>query len=226
MKTWMMLPLVWLALAGLAFSQTSARDAVVAYAVDGDTAVLEDGTVVHYVGVQAPDRPGRVRAGEPFGSEAYELNKKMVAGKQVRLEFDVESRTPSGELMAYVHVGKYFVNATLIQSGYARAYVKSPNTRFAALFEQLQAEARDGKRGLWRLPRPEVKTYGNTDLDKSIEEAPGSVTNEDLTPYDIPGEDESMAEAADAAAIRMGLKEPESEDDESEESEGAEEELP
>lgn len=174
--------------AGPAWS--SVMDAAVAYVVDGGTAVLDDGQTVRYIGVDAPDPGTKGQRAEPFGKEAFELNRRLVAGKRVRLEFDSKERNDRGELQAYVYVDKYFVNASMLQSGFARAAVRSPNTRHAGLFERLQAEAKEAKRGLWKLPRVAPPTFGNSDLKKSGETRADVLTNRDLEKYDVPGEAE------------------------------------
>ena len=164
-------------------------DATVAYVLDGDTAVLDNGATIHYVGVDAPKYGGKEGPSEPFGLECYELNRRLVAGKRVRLELDVLEKNPKGELLVYVHVDKYFVNVSLVQSGYAQMGFRSPNLRYMSLFDRLQDEAREGRRGLWKVPR-EIPAFGNDALEAASKPAPHTMTNQDLEKYDIPGEPE------------------------------------
>lgn len=214
-----------LALAGSALAAPKVIEANVAYVVDGDTAILEDGTTVHYLGISTPSKPIAGNIGEPFGQDAFELNKKLVAGKRVRLEVDAKPRDEKGAMLAYVHVGKYFVNATLLQSGYARAAVRSPNTRYAGLFERLQAEAKDAKRGLWNASRAPAPTFGNDALKEEGATPAGMVlTNTDLDRYDVPGEDEALEQwrKDEAAKKRSEAGEPEDAATEGEAAEGTE----
>jgi micrococcal nuclease len=120
--------------------------------VDGDTIEVSlDGTEedVRYIGV---DTPESVTPGEPvecFGRRASEANADLVEGRTVRLVFDRELRDDYGRLLAYVHVGEVFVNAELVERGYARTLEISPNTARASLLDRLEQEAGRAGRGLW-----------------------------------------------------------------------------
>jgi micrococcal nuclease len=76
----------------------------------------------------------------------------LVAGQQVRVEFDVQERDRYGRLLAYVYVRDQMVNAELVRRGYAQVMTVPPNVRYQALFVKLQREAREQKRGLWADP--------------------------------------------------------------------------
>jgi micrococcal nuclease len=126
--------------------------AYVIRAVDGDTIEVSlDGRRedVRYIGV---DTPETVKPGTPvqcFGPRAHRFNTRLVGHQRVRLAFDSERRDVYGRLLAYVQLGKVFVNAELVRRGLARTLTIPPNDRFARRFEGLQmAAARDG-RGLW-----------------------------------------------------------------------------
>ncbi len=166
--------------AGLSFGAT--KDARVAYATDGSSAVLDDGTVVRYIGVVAPFPGNEEKAAAPYGRESMLLNRRLVSGKRVRLVLDTKKRDKDEALLAYVYAGKYFVNASIIQSGFAKAKVASPNTRFAALFERLQREAKENKRGIWKLAPEKAPTFGNDDL-KKLDKKKGALKNKDLRSY-------------------------------------------
>src|SRR5210317_1627264 len=85
--------------------------------LDGDTIRLEDGTVVRYIGIDAPESP-RVWNEDALGHQAYERNRDLVKGKLVSLEDDVEFNDPRGRELAYVYVDvggqKKMVNAILV----------------------------------------------------------------------------------------------------------------
>lgn len=121
-------------------------------AVDGDTIeVRVEGTVedVRYIGV---DTPETVKPGTPvqcFGPRAHRFNAHLVAGRRVRLVFDRTRRDVYGRLLAYVHLGRRFVNAELVRRGLARTLTILPNDRFASSFERLQIAAARAGRGLW-----------------------------------------------------------------------------
>ena len=121
--------------------------------VDGDTirVVLASGREerVRYIGV---DTPESVRPGTPvecFARKASKANERLVAGREVRLERDVEERDRYGRLLAYVYAGPTFVYAELVRGGYAQPLSIPPNVRHAARFVSLAAEARRAGKGLW-----------------------------------------------------------------------------
>jgi micrococcal nuclease len=137
-------------------SRDSAR-AEVLRVVDGDTIEVSlEGTEedVRYIGV---DTPESVAPGEPvecFGHRASDLNADLVDGRTVRLAFDRELRDDYGRLLAYVHVGGVFVNAELVERGYARTLEIPPNTARAPLLARLEREAGEAGRGLWNACAP------------------------------------------------------------------------
>lgn len=122
--------------------------------LDGDTIELADGERVRYIGINTPEIDHPPKGAEFFGHEAAEVNRKLVEGKQVRLEFDVQQRDRYGRLLAYVYVDSIFVNAELVKRGYAYAYTYPPNVKHADLFVKLQREAREAGQGLWGARKP------------------------------------------------------------------------
>jgi micrococcal nuclease len=126
--------------------------------VDGDTVRVRldrphETRTVRYIGV---DTPETVKPGEPvqcFGEAASSFNRRLVAGRRVRLELGHERFDRYGRLLAYVFVerdGRLFVNAELLRRGYARTLAIAPNTDRAARFAGLARAARRDGLGLWR----------------------------------------------------------------------------
>ena len=125
-------------------------EAVVERAVDGDTVVLSTGERVRYIGVDTPELHHPKKPVEAYAREAKEFNRKLVEGKAVRLEFDVERHDKYGRLLAYVYLPEgTFVNAELVRQGYAHTLTIPPNVKYADLFVKYQQEARENNRGLW-----------------------------------------------------------------------------
>jgi micrococcal nuclease len=121
--------------------------------VDGDTIhvrIADRVEKIRYIGMNTPEVHHPTRGEEPGGREATEANRRLVAGKHVRLETDVQARDRHGRLLAYVWVGDVMVNAELVRQGYAQVMTVPPNVRHQALFLKLQREAREAGRGLWR----------------------------------------------------------------------------
>ncbi len=110
--------------------------------IDGDTiqvcCVFGDRVKVRYIGVDTPETHHPMRGVEPYGKEAAEANRKLVDGKTVRLEFDVEQRDRYGRLLAYVYLEDgTFVNAWLVENGYAMVMTVPPNVKHQGLFLKL-----------------------------------------------------------------------------------------
>lgn len=133
--------------------------------VDGDTIQLETGERVRLIGIDTPEmhesnklyrdsqRSGQdIQTIQELGRRAYEFTKKLVEGKRVSLEFDVEKYDKYNRLLAYIYLKQdgTFVNAEIIKQGYASLMSISPNVKYADLFLKLYQEARKNKRGLWK----------------------------------------------------------------------------
>jgi len=135
-----------------ASSALAALDGPVIRVVDGDTIHVRIGArveKVRYIGVNTPEVHHPRKCEEPGGREAAEVNRRLVEGKTVRLELDVQERDRYGRLLAYVWVGDVMVNAELVRLGYAQVMTIPPNVRYQEIFVKLQREAREAGRGLW-----------------------------------------------------------------------------
>jgi micrococcal nuclease len=132
--------------------------------IDGDTVELMGARLVRYLGIDAPEvrrLEGErwVVDPEPMGREATEFNRRLVEGKRVRLEYDVQTHDRFGRLLAYVYLsaegdrvtgaGEVMVNAELLRAGFAQPLTIPPNARYADRFRALTEEARRAQRGLW-----------------------------------------------------------------------------
>ena len=136
---------------------------LVTRAVDGDTLVLENSERVRLIGIDTPEmhesnklNRDAQRSGQDLstikqlGRQSYEFTKNLVQGKRVRLEFDVERYDKYKRILAYVYLlDGTFVNAKIVQEGYASLMTYPPNVKYADLFLKLYQEARQNQRGLW-----------------------------------------------------------------------------
>lgn len=126
--------------------------ALVVRAVDGDTIEARiDGQEedVRYIGVDTPETVKPDAPVQCFGQRASAFNHRLVEGRRVRLVFGVERRDVYGRLLAYVYLGRRFVNAILVRRGLARSLTIPPNDRFAPLMRRLELRAARAGRGLW-----------------------------------------------------------------------------
>jgi len=119
-------------LCGFATAPPSPKLYQVERVIDGDTIKLSNGERVRYIGIDTPERGGK-----SSGEEAYYANKRLVDGKKVRLEFDVQKRDDYRRLLAYVYIDDIFVNAWLVENGYARVATFPPNVKYEKLFLKL-----------------------------------------------------------------------------------------
>ena len=123
---------------------------IVSRVVDGDTIVLKNDIKVRYIGIDTPETKHPKKPVQYFGKEAFEANKRLVEGKRVNLEYDVQQTDKYGRTLAYVYLEDgTFVNAWLVENGYARVSTYPPNVKYQELFHQLEQRAREGKKGLW-----------------------------------------------------------------------------
>lgn len=118
--------------------------------IDGDTIVLENGTRVRYIGIDTPETKHPRKGVEYFGKEASEANKELVEGKKVRLEYDVQRTDKYDRTLAYVYLTDgTFVNAWLVENGFARVSTYPPNVKYQEQFLELDRKAREEHKGLW-----------------------------------------------------------------------------
>jgi len=118
--------------------------------IDGDTIILWNGERVRYIGINTPELHHPKKPVEYLAKEANQFNERLVGGKKVRLEFDVERRDRYGRLLAYIYLEDgTFVNAEMLKAGYAQLMTFPPNIKHVDLFIKLQREARENNRGLW-----------------------------------------------------------------------------
>lgn len=124
--------------------------------VDGDTFWIDDGTEkgrkVRLIGVDAPEtrRTSRKQVGL-FGVESKRYLTTQLLDKEVRLEFDVDRTDRYGRTLAYVYLRDgTFVNAELLRHGFGVVMTVPPNVKYSGDFLELQIEARENKKGLWK----------------------------------------------------------------------------
>ena len=110
------LALLLILLPALVASQGDSAVVQVVRVIDGDTiqvcCIFGDREKVRYIGSNTPEIHHPMKGIEPFGKEASEANRKLVDGKTVRLEFDVQQVDRYKRLLAYAYLEDgTFVNA-------------------------------------------------------------------------------------------------------------------
>ena len=154
-------------------------EALAIRAVDGDTIEVEiegESYKVRYIGIDTPELHHPTKPVGYYAQEAYEKNRDLVEGQTVFLEKDVSETDRYGRLLRYVYVENVFVNAYLVQQGYAQVSTYPPDVKYQERFLELQREAREAGRGLWE---PVL-----------ISAVPGQVIiDPDCSQFDAPGDD-------------------------------------
>lgn len=130
---------------------------LVVEALDGDSiAVVLQGDPpsriyhVRYLGIEAPPNS----PDSPWGTVAFETNRRLTTLKAVRLVQDETGMDEEGQLWRYVYVGDELLSIILVEQGLARANVVEPDTRFKAEIEEAEARAKAGRLGLWSDQAP------------------------------------------------------------------------
>jgi micrococcal nuclease len=113
--------------------------------LDGDTIEVElagERERVRYIGIDTPEMGDERPAIRALAFEARRANARLVDGRRVRLELDVDKRDRYGRLLAYVWVGDTMVNEALVRSGHAAPYTFPPNVRYVGQFVEAARLAR------------------------------------------------------------------------------------
>src|SRR5690554_6259797 len=112
--------------------------------IDGDTFWYDDGSPkgikVRLIGIDAPEsrNSGRKKIGY-YGKEAAAYVAELLQDKKIRLEYDKGKYDRYQRELAYVYLEDgTFLNAHLVENGYASAISYPPNTKYDDLFKKLE----------------------------------------------------------------------------------------
>lgn len=119
------------------------KKVLVSKILDGDTVETDLGEKIRYLGINTPEK------GQPFANEATKLNQDLVLGKEIDLEFDIQTKDRYGRTLAYVHTNGIFVNLEIIKKGFAVSETIQPNVKHQDEIVNGQKESRDSCLGIW-----------------------------------------------------------------------------
>ncbi len=131
--------------------------------IDGETLALDDGSRVRLSGALAPRAADAgVAAGQwPAEAAARAALDQLVAGKAVRLRFDVTRQDRHGQWLAQVYVGatgdETWVQAALLAAGHARADAAVGQRACADDLVAREGIARTTGAGLWSVPAYRIR---------------------------------------------------------------------
>ncbi|RTH34104.1 nuclease [Thermus scotoductus] len=157
-----LLGLAWAVLLGLALAlspQGGLQGPLqVVRVVDGDTVELAGVGAVRLIGIDAPESGYNRRTSGPeevrLGLEAKAFLTRLLQGKRVWVELDVQERDRYRRVLAYLYLedpkgdwtygARRFrqVNLEVVRAGWAEPYTVPPNVRYADLYLQAAREAR------------------------------------------------------------------------------------
>jgi micrococcal nuclease len=126
-----------------------------AYVIDGDTVVLENGERVRLIGIDAPELGHDGAANQPLASDATGLLRDLAGhrGAPLGLEPGIEPHDRYGRRLAYLFDrGGHNLAEQLLRRGLAYLAPIPPNLRYLDCMQAAQAEARRERLGLWRGP--------------------------------------------------------------------------
>lgn len=145
------LPIMLVILTAIFLSSSALAYHKVARVYDGDTVLLENGTQVRYLGIDTPEIDHEGDRHDVMAEEARDINRKLVEGRQVRLEYDQAKIDSHGRDLAYLFLPDgEMVNAVLVRRGLAHVMSVRPNLKYRDLLLGRQREAMTEGIGIWR----------------------------------------------------------------------------
>lgn len=131
---------------------------------------------------------------QAMGASSKEYTERWVLGQKVRLVFDRQKKDKYGRLLAYVYLSFprpallnsprsgyvvkldgekwYFLNATIVQAGYAVPMTIPPNDKHAMVIQALYEQAREMQLGLWASNTPLKPAARKKKLNKFVSQNP------------------------------------------------------
>jgi micrococcal nuclease len=123
--------------------------------IDGDTVIVASGSRsedVRLLGIDTPETVDPQRPVGCYGPQASRYAKRLLTGRRVTLVYDRELHDRYGRFLAYIYLDgppQVFVDARLVQLGYARTLPIPPNMAHAAQLAAIERGAALAGRGLW-----------------------------------------------------------------------------
>lgn len=130
----------------------------VTYVYDGDTVRLNDGRHVRFIGINTPEIGHHGEPSQPFAAKARDALMRLLMRhrQELGLHYDSDRFDHYHRTLAHVYVDGHSVEAWLLDRGLATLLIVPPNDENLACYAAAEQAARDGRRGLWRLPEYQV----------------------------------------------------------------------
>ena len=129
---------------------------------DGDTILLDNRIKIRFLGINTPEVESGRKEGEVGGREAKEWLEKLLTGKKVRLETDLDKKDKYGRTLAHLFTeDKRHINLELVKKGLAVVSIHPPNLKYTDQLLKTQQQAEDKKLGIWGYDEYESKEISN-----------------------------------------------------------------
>lgn len=103
---------------------------------------LKNGRTAQLIGIKVPE------PASGYLNMCWGYFHKLALNKHARMEYD-ELKSEANIPLVYLYVGDIFVNAKMVETGYAYASPMPPNSRYDEQIASLEANAKSEKRGIW-----------------------------------------------------------------------------
>ena len=155
------------------------KEVICTRVIDGDTIEIKDDTgktfKVRYIGIDTPEN------GDNYFEEAKEANEKLVLNETIKMYKDVSETDKYGRLLRYIYIGDIFVNAYLVENGFAMASTYPPDVKYSDYFAELQNAAQSKGLGFWGIEIVEETTTETTATETITSETTTETTATETT---------------------------------------------
>jgi micrococcal nuclease len=124
---------------------------------DGDTIQIDDGRIIRFIGVDAPEVQSPYSREEPFGQESRRYLDSLLLHKKVLIRVGDPPLDKYSRTLAYVYLGDVLVNGRIIRDGWASSY-RQFNHPWRDLFLFYENEARSKGLGIWKKKEQEKES--------------------------------------------------------------------
>lgn len=133
-----------------------AYPAQIAEVFDGDTLLTTKGEHIRLVNINAMEVGHDGNPDQPYSHEARQYMAKRVKGKTVEIKPARKKLDKYKRTLAEVYLDGKSLNAEMIAVGLAHVYTFPDNSDNVQALQNLEAKARQNKKGLWQDPRWQV----------------------------------------------------------------------
>lgn len=126
--------------------------AIVTRVKDGDTVVFDDGRCARLTGIDTPEfkNHGEHRKADPARAlRASEELERLVLGKKVRLETDIDLTDTYDRYLYYIWIDDTLINLQMVENGFAKKFPFYPNFKYRKEIAEAEARAKRAKMGFW-----------------------------------------------------------------------------